>query len=181
MCFRFWRSWSLKAWCVSLIDNLRKFSARSLQERWLFIEAFVLLGLMRAAILLFPFRRITALLGLKQGGGTSLPAADRAVDPSAIGWAVQAAAARTHWESACLAQALTGMVMLSRRGVGAILYLGVAKDENDPGAMSAHAWLRCGDAILTGAGGVERFSAISSFARPAADDACRQPHNRTKP
>ena len=153
---------------MSLIDNLRKFSARTWQERWLFVEAFVLLGVMRAAVLLFPFRKITTPLGLVQGEASSVPEDDGAPVPAAIGWSIQAAAARTHWESACLAQALTGMVMLSLRGIGATLYLGVARDENDPGTMAAHAWLRCGEAILTGAGGVERYSAISSFARPPA-------------
>ena len=148
----------------------------------MFFEAFLLLGVMRAAILLLPFRRITTILGLAQGATSSMPAVDMTVDPADVGWAIRAAAARTPWESACLAQALTGMVMLSRRGIAATLYLGVARDEIDPEAMSAHAWLRCGDTILTGAGGVERFSAISSFSRPPADDAGRQPHNdRTGP
>jgi len=159
---------------VSQIDNLRKFSARTWQERGLFVEAFVLLGVMRAAVLLLPFRRITSLLGLAQGEATSGSQAGLAVDPAAIGWSIQAAAARTHWESACLAQALTGMLMLSRRGINATLYLGVAKDVSDPETMTAHAWLRCGDAILTGAGGVERYSAISSFARPGAAAPRRQ-------
>lgn len=167
---------------MSLIDALGKFFARSWQERGLFIEAFVLLGMMRAAILLLPFRRITNLLGLAQGETSSMPAEVATVDPAAIGWSIQAAAARTHWESACLAQALTGMVMLSRRGIGATLFLGVARDETDPGAMAAHAWLRCGGVILTGAGGVERFSAISFFSRPPADAARRKPDtNRTSP
>ena len=74
------------------------------------------------------------------------------------------------------------MVMLSRRGINATLYLGVAKNENGPEAMDAHAWLRCGGVILTGAGGVERFSAISSFSRPPAKDTRHQPNNdRTGP
>jgi len=167
---------------VSLLDALRKFSSRSWQERGLFVESFVLLGVMRAAILLFPFRRITSLLGLAQGDTSTMPAADMTIDSATIGWSIQAAAARTPWESACLAQALTGMVMLSRRGIGAILYLGVARDESGAEAMSAHAWLRCGEAILTGAGGVERFSAISSFTRSPAKDTRRQLNNdRTGP
>jgi hypothetical protein len=182
MCSRFWKSWSVKAWCVSLIDDLRKFLARSGRERNLFIEAFVLLGVMRAAVLLFPFRRITSLLGLAQGESPSVTKVGMAVDPAAIGWSIEAAAARTPWESACLAQALTGMLMLSRRGIHATLYLGVARDDIDPAAMTAHAWLRCGDALLTGAGGVERYAPISSFARPVSDDPCRQPHiDRTGP
>ncbi|MBL0225862.1 MAG: lasso peptide biosynthesis B2 protein [Geobacteraceae bacterium] len=170
MCSRFWLNWSVKVWCVSLIDDLRKFSARSWSERGLFLEAFILLGVMRAAILLFPFRKIAKILGITQSETSSIPEKDIPIDTTAIGWAIQAAAARTHWESACLAQALTGMVMLSRRGVASALYLGVARVESTPGTMDAHAWLRCGDAILTGAGGVERFSAISAFVR-------QQPHN----
>lgn len=167
---------------MSLIDDLRKFSSRSWRERSLFVEAFVLLGVMRAAVLLLPFRKITKMMGLVQVETSPLPVADVNVDPAEIGWAIQAAAARTHWESACLAQALTGMFMLSRRGIEATLYLGVARDESDPEAMTAHAWLRCGGLILTGAGGVERFSALSSFSRSPADSPGRQPDkDRTGP
>jgi hypothetical protein len=166
---------------VSLIDDLHKFSARSWRERGLFIEAFLLLGVMRAAILLLPFRRITGLLGLAQGE-TAAVAAVMTDDPAAVGWSIQAAAARTRWESACLAQALTGMAMLSRRGIAATLYLGVAKDMSDPAAMTAHAWLCCCGTILTGAGGVERYAAISSFSRPPADGTRRPADNdRTEP
>jgi hypothetical protein len=126
---------------------------------------------MRAAILLFPFRKITSSMGLIQGTATSKT---EPVDTSAIKWSIQAAATRTPWESACLAQALTGMAMLGRRGIGATLYLGVARDESCVDALAAHAWLRCGDEILTGSGGVERYAAISSFYRPEPGDVNRQ-------
>jgi len=159
---------------VSLISDLRKFSARSWQERTLFFEAFVLLGLMRAAILLFPFRTIAKMMGLTQVNTSSFVCEEMAARPTAVGWAIQAAAARTHWESACLAQALAGMSMLSRRGVSATIYLGVGKGENDAETISAHAWLCSGDTILTGGCGVERFSAISSFSRSAAAGKTRQ-------
>jgi hypothetical protein len=73
------------------------------------------------------------------------------------------------------------MVMLGRRGINTTLYLGVARDESGTEAMAAHAWLRCGAAILTGAGGVERYSAISSFSRTGSRDASRQAtHDRTE-
>jgi hypothetical protein len=138
---------------------------RSWQERGLLCEAVLLLGVMRAAILMLPFRRITALMGLAQGVVPTGATSDVSLCPAKIGWAVQAAAARTPWQSACLVQALTGMLMLSRRGINSTLYLGVAKDENNPETMAAHAWLRCGNIVLTGAGGVERYTALSSFSR----------------
>ena len=161
---------------MSLIEDLRKFSKRSWQERRLFLEAFILLGIMRAAILLLTFQKITKILGLTQGTTSSLSGVNMTVDPTAIGWSIQAAAARTHWESACLAQALTGVIMLGRRGINSTLYLGVGKDQSDKDTMAAHAWLRCGESILTGAGGVERYSAISSFSQLSTKD-----NNRTNP
>ena len=159
---------------MSLTDTISKFRSRTWRELGLVAESFVLLGVLRAAILLFPFQKITRIMELTQGNTISDAEPSMSVSPADIGWAVQTAASRTPWESACLVQALTGMIMLVRRGGNATLYLGVAKDENDAEAMTAHAWLRCGNVILTGAGGVERFSVISSFIRPVTSEANRQ-------
>jgi hypothetical protein len=150
---------------VSLISELRKFSSRTWRERGFFAEAYMLLGVMRCAMLLLPFQRIAEIMGLRQGIAGADNAFARSVNSAHIGWAIQAAALRTPWESACLVQALTGVVMLGRQGIDATLYLGVAKDESGLEAMSAHAWLCCGDAIVTGDSGIERFSVISSFSR----------------
>jgi hypothetical protein len=162
---------------VSLIETFGKLRARSWREIALATEALLLLGVFRAAILLLPFRRITAMMGLVQvtpdrfSGGTPVAA------PEQFGWALQAAAARTPWESACLVQALAGMVMLSRRNVSSTLYLGVAKDASGSEAMAAHAWLRSGNSIVTGGAGSERYAAISSFCRsvPSAAESPKAP------
>jgi len=158
-------SLKVKDWCVSLIDDLRRFFARSGQERRLFIEAYVLLGVMRAAILLMPFRKITGMMGLVQCECLMPSPYAAAGSTEHIGWAIQAAAARTPWESACLAQALTGMLMLIRRGGTATIILGVAKDDNGSETMKAHAWLRCGGTVVTGAAGSDGFVPISGFTR----------------
>lgn len=167
MCCHFWRSWSAKVSCVSLTDTVNKLRARSWREIGMAVEALLLLGVFRAAILLLPFRKITALMGLEQNSRDCLQASRSTNYPADTGWAIQAASARTPWASTCLVQALAGLVMLSRRGIDATICLGVAKAEDGQAAMDAHAWLRCGDSIVTGAGGVERFAAISSFSRPA--------------
>jgi hypothetical protein len=151
---------------VSLIETFGKLRARSWREIGLAVEALLLLGVFRAAILLLPFRRITAMMGLVQGepgrfsGGASVASVEQ------FSWAIQAASKRTPWESACLVQALAGQVMLSRRRMSATLYLGVAKDASGSEAMVAHAWLQCGDRIVTGGSGMERYAAISSFSHP---------------
>ena len=147
---------------MSLRSDLKKFGSRAWPERRLLLEAFVLSGLMRAAILMLPLRRIVGLMGLVRGQNPVGPGAPAGMVAD-IGWAVRAAALRTPWESACLVQALTGMVMLRRRDLACVLYLGIAKDASIPQTMAAHAWLCCGAATVTGAGGRERFTVIACF------------------
>ena len=150
--------------CVSSAEMLRKLQSRTWRELRLLPEALVLLGLMRLAVLLVPFQRTAGFLGLTQKNGIlpDVPSHQLSV-AGTIGWAVRAMAARTPWESACLTQALAGMIMLQRRGIPAALYLGVAKDADDPKNMAAHAWLTCGDTMVTGESGYERFTVISTF------------------
>ena len=149
---------------MSLIKVLIKLRARTWMERGLLLEAFVWLGMMRMAVLLVSFQRIANYMRLTRKEATpAFPAPLQTRVASGIGWAVQAAAARTPWESACLTQALVGMVMLQRRGIPGILYLGVAKNLDTTINMAAHAWLKCGGDIITGGSGHERFSVISTF------------------
>ena len=127
------------------------------------LEAASWLGLMRLAILLLPFRRLAALLRLSPGEDGLAPKPVEVDLARSIGWAVRVVAGRTPWQSACLVQALAGMVMLRRRGIGGTLYLGVAKEPDLPETLAAHAWLRCGAVVLTGANGYERYTVLSAF------------------
>ena len=148
---------------MSWTGNLRRLAALTWADRWLLVQASAWLGLVSIAIPLVPFRRIAAWVGLVPGEGRDGLASDRPAAAGRIGWAVRVAAARTPWTSACLAQALAGTILLRRRGLPATLYLGVAQDAGVPEGMSAHAWLRCGDAILTGAARREHFGVISAM------------------
>lgn len=141
---------------------LRRFGALPRRRRLLLLEATLALAVMRVAIVALPFRVIARRLGLEQlrSRPTHRPSDPRAAE---IGWAVRAAAAHTPWHSTCLAQALAGAAMLRRAGIPSTLSLGVSRE---PAAkqLIAHAWLRCGDEILTGAEGRDRFVELTSFA-----------------
>lgn len=76
-------------------------------------------------------------------------------------WAVNMATIRTPWESKCLVRALTAQRMLKKRDVYTTLYLGVGKDTNNK--MLAHAWLRCGEFIMTGGRERDRFKEVAKF------------------
>lgn len=122
------------------------------QGRFL-LEACAFLVLARASVRFLPFRWTMRLFGLRPAASPAEqppvmlpPAAGLAV------WAVRAAAARLPWVGNCLARALAGSAMLSRRGVATSVQLGAALGAGADGGMAAHAWLRHGGATLTGGG-----------------------------
>jgi hypothetical protein len=53
--------------------------------------------------------------------------------------------------------------MLQKRGIPGVFYLGAMKDEESKEKMKAHAWSQCGDTIITGGGGHEKFTVLSVF------------------
>jgi hypothetical protein len=132
------------------------------RQRLLLVQATVALAAMRIAIRALPFRMIARLLGLEQ---LRTRDAHGRGDPRAaeVGWALRAAAAHVPWQSTCLVQALAGAAMLRRRRIPSTLSLGVSREPADR-QLIAHAWLRCGDEILTGAEGRDRFVELTSFA-----------------
>ena len=123
-----------------------------------------MLGVMRAAILTVPFKRLTRNLEQQQNHVDINPVHEHEMKIAiTIGKLIAGAANNTPWESACLAQSLTAQRMLKRRAIPGVFYLGVRKDENADEKMSAHAWTRCGDTIITGHKGHEDYTVVSVF------------------
>jgi len=147
-----------------MIRKFRKFTKLSSQEKKLFLEAYVTLGRMRAAILTVSFKRLTRSLEhvAKKKALEKLREEDMKT-AKMVGQAIMRASAYTPWESACLAQSLTAQKMLQKRGIPGVFYLGAAKDEENKEKMKAHAWSQCGDSIITGGGGHEAFTVLSVF------------------
>jgi len=146
-----------------VINTLRKLRSRTWVERGLLLEALFLLGLMRVAILLFPFQRVARWLKLEPNETQTSQVSGTWEVSDRIGWAVRASAARAPWQSACLVQALAGMVMLKRRKLPAALILAVTKNGVVQEGFAAHAWLRCGEVVLTGEEGHEHYKVITTF------------------
>jgi hypothetical protein len=148
-----------------MTTRLRKLRAVPSRDRALLLRAAVVLAITRVAIALVPFRVIAQTLGLRQVGGsplTDVPCPDVA---RRVGWAVRTAAANMPWRSTCLTQALAGSMMLTRSGIESTLSFGVAKDGQAPNDLIAHAWLQCGEAVLTGEADDDRFVELVTFAR----------------
>lgn len=147
-----------------MIQKFKKFTKLSSEEKKLFLEAYVTLGKMRAAILTVSFKRLTRSLDHKPNREETVALSEQEMQTAIlIGQAISRAAAYTPWESACLAQSLTAQKMLQNRGIPGVFYLGAMKDEESEEKMKAHAWSQCGDQIITGGGGHEAFTVLSVF------------------
>lgn len=123
------------------------------------LEAFTNLALARAAVLCLPFKWVARWCG-DEGRETELRGATTDLAKS-LKWAIETASRYGWWNCKCLTQALCGKAMLRRRGLDSTLYLGVHRPEE--GDLMAHAWLRCGDQILTGEVGMEKFTVVGKF------------------
>ena len=64
---------------------------------------------------------------------------------------------RLPWKAKCLAQALTGKLLLRRLGLPGTIYLGIKKEA---GKLEAHAWLMCGNQFISGKEGHKKFTIV---------------------
>ncbi len=143
------------------MNKLQKLFQLSWHEKLLLFEALLYLIIARTALLI-PFNHLAPFLGKQFPANqiqmmTGLPAAVA----QKIGWSVEVMSTRTPWESACLAQAIAAKLMLKRRGIKSLMYLGMKKEER--GNFMAHAWLQSGNEIILGGANSETFSILSAI------------------
>lgn len=123
---------------------IRRFSELPAEERRLLIRAAVVVGAVRLGLWAMPFRRVRGLLA-------SLGCPSRArPDPETVervGQAVSRAARRIPGAT-CLTQALAAELLLRRRGVEALLRIGVSREKGEE--LKAHAWVESGGRVVVG-------------------------------
>lgn len=150
-----------------MFNRVRQFIALNTRQKLVFIQAWFLLGGMRAATLTVSFKRITASLQHHRETVPPMPLEhEERIQASWIGALVASAAKYTPWQSPCLAQVLTMQRLLAARGIPGQFYLGVRKGAGEGGdseGLQAHAWLECGDLIVNGVAGHEEYAVVSTF------------------
>ena len=139
-------------------DSLKRFFQRPRRQKFLIIEAYLYLLLARAAVLLLPFKRVASLIGSK---GESPVEAVTSDIPAQVQWSIVTASRYAFWNTLCLTQALAAKFMLNRRGIKSTLYLGTTRPSDEK--FLAHAWLRCGEMIVTGEQGREGYTVVACF------------------
>jgi hypothetical protein len=132
---------------------------RPINEYTLFLEAWLLLHASRLLILFFPFKKIAASLGVLNQ--ESISEFSDLLIANNIKNSIERASRHALHSSKCYDQALAGKFMLKWRRLPSTIYFGLSK--NDQSQLIAHAWLRFGDQIITGAKGIENFTIVAYY------------------
>jgi len=136
-----------------LQTRLRKFIELPATDRWLLASAIVSVVKARIVVTFVPVRKILRPVMLRTDATPP--------DSEKISWAVETAGRIVPTGKNCLVRAIAGREMLARRGVSSRIRLGIAK--NSPDILSGHAWLECGDKIITGEGEHRNYAAMPTL------------------
>ena len=116
------------------------------RERLFLVEALAIVVAIRLGLWLAPFKKVRSRVN--KVGQRSVDSRKRGVLPvDRIAWTIRAVSEYVPGAT-CLTQALSGQVLLARRGYPSRLHIGVSKKPR--GELEAHAWLECDGQIVLG-------------------------------
>lgn len=132
------------------------------RDRILALATWLLLGPLRLMILVLPFSYLRRIVcsGYVQAGTVQEVDAQAETTARAISRAITRSARRTPWRSDCYPQALAACVLLRAHHVPHAIHFGVRRQ----GDLGAHAWVRAGHVVVSGAAGHEEFTVVGRFA-----------------
>ena len=136
-----------------LKNKLRRFGELSGPDKWLLLRAAVWLAIARLRLVVTPFRKLVERLAAEEGG--SEPDPDLV---NRVGFAVSTAAANVPWRSDCFPQTIAARSLLKRYGYTSTVHLGVDRVGEDD--LLGHAWLTCGDTVVTGGAELDRYTEV---------------------
>ena len=126
-------------------------------DRWLLLRATAWLAIARIMLVIMPFRHLSARLSAKSNSTEIEPDQDLL---QRISYSVSAAANNVPWRSDCFPQAIAAHLLLQSFGYASTIHFGV--DRVGEVGLKGHAWLTCGDTVVTGGGELDRYTEVHS-------------------
>jgi Transglutaminase-like superfamily len=151
---------------VRVVSVIGKFFGLPWHDRFLLLEAILLLAFASFAIAWLPFRH-AGFLAARPIRRPKAVCQTRMNKVQRIRWAIITTAARVPWRALCFQQCLAAQLMLRRRGIPSVLYYGAAKAERK--GLSAHVWVRDGEVDVIGSEIAHRFRILATFPPQSAD------------
>jgi hypothetical protein len=142
------------------LRRLRSFLRLPGVKQGLLLKATLLLGIIRLGLWLLPFETLRRLLI----GFSGTPARLRDTNQPSLGevtWAVETAGRCLPGAVTCLTLALTAQVLLVRRGYGAVIHIGIAKEGGE--RFQAHAWVESEGKVVIGDYEIDRYTPLASL------------------
>ncbi|MDV3348225.1 MULTISPECIES: lasso peptide biosynthesis B2 protein [Cyanobacteriota] len=130
--------------------------------QFMLLEATVLLALSRCAVLVLPLRLLGSCLGHLNCETPKVCTGSHQLIAQQIATAITMVSPYTPWRSNCLAQAISGKLMLRMRGISSTLYLGLS---NEGTQLAAHAWLRVGEQTITGGAIAAQYQVVAFYGK----------------
>ena len=143
------------------MHKLQIFWELGFRKQLMFIEAFILSGVYRFMVLYLPFKYVKKRLGVPKKESAKEESVEVYRLAKEIRGGVLLVCKYTPWESKCLIRAMLVQHFLKRKKIATTIYLGVNKD--DLNNMKAHAWIRCGEMIVTGQYEKDHFIQVAYF------------------
>jgi hypothetical protein len=144
-----------------MLERLRKFILLPVDEKRLFLEAVFYACSLRMMIALLPFRRYAKYLGVPHKESAIRPNPEQLPIVYKVFRSVRRSSVYLPFGEKCLVEAIVVKRMLFHKGIESTLYLGVSKDSKKQ--LIAHAWLRCGENIISGRKGMENYTLLEWF------------------
>jgi hypothetical protein len=146
------------------VTLISKFFRLPLFVQFWIVPVWILLGMARAAINLFSFKKLVPLLGTHGDLAFSVPLVDPAQEARArqIGGVILAASKRTPWTSNCFPQAMVARLLLGLYKIPYALFFGVLRN-HELDSLEAHAWVATGSVRVTGGYSFGRYTVVGHF------------------
>ncbi len=152
-----------------LLKKLKTVLKLPLREKiWLFLF-YPYSGLLRAAILLLPFKWLSRFYGVYYQNTQLSPLVSAKEQMTAwrLGRIAEMTAKYTPWESKCLVQALMVKTVLNYYRIPYVMHLGARLTEDPKEPMKAHAWVKVGRWIVAGGEGHRAYGLTATFVSPS--------------
>ena len=124
-------------------------------NKWLLLRATAWLAIARIMLTVMPFRQLSARLSAKSHSPQIEPDPDLL---QRITYAVSAAANNVPWRSDCFPQTIAARMLLKSYGLASTIHFGV--DRVGEEVLEGHAWLTCGETVVTGAAELDRYAEV---------------------
>jgi hypothetical protein len=146
---------------MAFLRRFRTFMQADGELRMLFFRALFLSAFVRFAIVCLPFRKVLSWKGTVNVESPSVPHPDSLPFRRSVQQAIRLSARYAPWRMECYTRALTGRILLRRKGLPGTIYVGFRKLED--GRYAGHAWLRSYDGYITGGEEKDRYTVHTCY------------------